>query len=76
MPDVERKPCQKERKERVGKTSERQLLRKELQTQGGVHRKARETGTRKNLKEGPKRRIENKELIVNGKVVLTNCKML
>lgn len=37
--------------------------------------KTRETGTRKNLKEGPKGRIENKELIVNGKVVLTNCKM-
>ena len=36
--DRERKSCQEKKKERVGKTSERKLLRKELQTEGGVQR--------------------------------------
>lgn len=59
MPDVERKPCQKERKERVGKTSERKLLRKELQTQGGVHRKDPGDWNKEKSKGGTKK--ENRE---------------
>lgn len=60
----------------MGKTSERKLLRKELQTEGGVQREdPGDLGREKTLQEGAKERIENEELIVNGRVVLKNPKM-
>lgn len=61
VPDEERKWCQEEKKkkkeERVGKTSERKLLRKELQTERAEYRgKTQETGAGRNQREGVKER--------------------
>lgn len=59
------------KKERVGKTSERKLLRNELQTEGGVQRG--DPGDRgRTQREGVKERTEKDGLIVNGRVVLKN----
>ena len=63
--DRERKLCQekKKKKERVGKTSERKLHRKELQTEGGVQRGDPGDRGRENATGGRER--ENREGGIN-----------
>lgn len=52
-----------EKKERVGKTSERKLLRKELQTEGGVHRRDPGDWSKEKSAGGSER--ENREQGIN-----------